>query len=304
MTKIWEAYVRIGKSVQGHERALLEEALDRIVAAPENEGIELLKKAKARNGDSVVPIVSRERVGTSVDLDDAQNPQGLYITMDFAQIANMRFVYNGAPSPVSVMGMLVHEAYHVADDKSYVVQTTLARLSFVQSGIGMDPLSDKEVGKIREEAQQALSDIRNNQFFSIDANAPYDANKYPALAAFSKRLFEEIDRKGQPNAHNAILNKIGALVNNFEKHEEDAVRYTDAFMQKSGCREPMRGTFTNSQPTEGKTSADAHNSVCSGLSPTKGFKATSITGFENLGDLEVPIIRPHQPERAPPTRFQ
>jgi hypothetical protein len=301
----WEEFVYVSRGADPHARQLIEQALDQIAAAPDGEGIALLRKAMVRNGGEPVPIRATN-FGSGVMLQGfSENPVGYYVSLDLTAIANLTFEEGGIQKPVSVMGMLVHELYHVADDKTHLVQTTLARLSFVQAGIGMQPLHPELEQTIREEAAQTLKDIRENRFFASNPEQPYDSRKYPALAAFSQRLLEEVDAKWGPSKHAELLVAIGAeRRGGAEKQEEDATRYTDAFMQKSGCSEPWRGEYYNSRRGEGRTQQQAHNPSCSGRSPSLGFSAVPLRDSDIIDELDVPRVKPHQPERAAPTRFQ
>lgn len=291
MAAIWEEFVQLGSSVGPRERAQTIAAFETLVAMADGEGIELLRRAKERNGGKRVPIVQHDS-GSGIGLDDRQNPSLYFIALDFKHIGTTAFedrlaAQPGMYRPMTVMGMLIHELYHVATDYTPLITATKTLLDKAQANKTWPELTPDLRATINAELENAQKDIRDNRFFSMLDFEPFAPSKYPNLAKFWKHL----EKSDAPEITRAVFKK-----------ERDATQYTDALLQKNGCQEPWRESYFGNTKTIEAESIAAN--MCKNLSPTKGFAAENELDGGILGTLNAPQVRPHQPEKAPPVRFK
>lgn len=274
----WRPYITLSPDFSAQERADITRALDFIANAHDGEGMALLQAAANQRGEPVL-IGPLNMESSLIKREVAVHYAGV-IALDMDTIRSMGvWDRDGEAQPMSLNAVLVHELFHAAQPEA-----SARRLYKELITNTLQKIPEAQRAQVNGELQQFFGEIVDHitaQMLKPGFSARMFANeldieKYPSLVSHSDILDPLFMEIGDQIASDLLISS-----------EEEATRFTDAFMQKNaGPREPWRGTYENATDSgEDLDTVRVLNRRPGEFYPT--------LGFERAGDpAAVPRVAP------------
>ena len=291
----WRDYITIDPSFSAKEQEQMAQSLDDIARCADKEGQALIIAAYRRGNGEKIAITNEEGADWPAQASCRDGKPDIAINFEIAD----QFVVkeNEVERPFSLTGLFVHELYHLADSHATPGQQLLEAVKDRMQSHGMSEA--KMIAVIKE-----LDVMGPDYGIFLTANLLGGRDNTIATSAIPGFLhsqgFIEIAKLIEtipPQEFWAAFVDVGLIdAQGRFRAEQDAVKFTDAFMKKNfGSAEPQRGDYKNgrlasAKEFEGIVIPRLTNSV----SASEGYQANE----DELGQL-APIVAPSQPENYP-----
>ncbi|MFZ4124481.1 MAG: hypothetical protein ACOYJ2_00220 [Rickettsiales bacterium] len=308
MSKPWEHYFNISPAIVGEERRALLRSLDQIWEFTDGEGRTLFEQAFRRNGNQPIAI-DHSTSGRGTEIEEIGTGSAMRQVLHISFQDERTRGYNSRFGPIksSLTSTLIHELYHIADDRTDIeTQTVLS----VCRMTGYSPESN-EMTSLNSSADRLVSLGRARTRFEALAQIvirPAILMDRSVVDDYSSPLMRAITAV-PTEARVARLRTDGVVsgrqslsdiytYGTIGRDEQDSTSYTDALRAKYfPSTEPPQGVYTN------VIFVDPHMRGAGTLlfnrtetpSATMGFTAVPYS-IASLGHIEPP---PHVDAYAP-----
>lgn len=247
----WRDYIDISPDFSPEDRARIEQALSDIWSAADNEGKALIIGAQ-RNGSGKILISFSDDEDVMMSAERDPDTQKGEIILNPDAIGTMVVTENGRERPVSLTGSLVHELYHLADPNNKGAKGLFALAENVVRGQGGD---DAAVQALKKEWGVLMPALGMQGMVDMMLDGDPETNRETIIKELRDVGFAQtatLLENTSPEMFRALLQQ-GSFIDakGLLLSEQEAVRFTDAFMLKNfGNAEPQRGDYNNGRQTD------------------------------------------------------